>query len=142
MLSRMNPFRQDRFREELERAFDRAWFGGPGTLTEVSEMSPLLDLEEEDDTYVLRVEVPGMSRDDLEVHLEGDQLVIEGERREENKRRRRMSEIYYGHVYRTMTLPQDADPEGIKTRLRRGVLEVTIPRQQQASRRFEVLEEE
>jgi HSP20 family protein len=139
MLSRMHPFRQDRFREELERAFDRAWFGGAGTLTEIS---PSLDLEEEDDSYVLRVEVPGMSRDDLEVHLEGDQLVIEGERREENKRRRRMSEIYYGHVYRSMTLPQDADPEGIQTRLRRGVLEVTIPRHQQASRRFEVLEEE
>lgn len=119
--------------------FSRVWDEGPWAL---DELAPVLDIEEEDDSYLLRAEVPGMSRDDLEVYLEGDNLVIEGERREEKKRRRRSSEIYYGRIYRSLPLPHDARPEGIRTRLRRGVLEVTIPRERKAVKRIEVVEAE
>ncbi len=62
------------------------------------------------------------------MRLEGDQLVIEGEKREE-KRTKHLAEIVYGRVYRAYLLPKDAKKEGLEARLAKGVLEVRIPRE-------------
>jgi len=132
-LGRFLPVRRRRLREDIGRAFER-FFDEPGALVS-SELA--LDIEDHDDHYKLKVDVPGLGEDDLEVRLEGNTLFIEGERKEEVKRRR-VSEIYYGLLYRVVTLPEDARPDGIKTRLRRGVLEITVPRERKEKRRIEV----
>jgi HSP20 family protein len=132
-LGRFLPVRRRRLRQDIERAFER-FFDDPGSLV-ASELA--LDVEDHDDHYVLKAEVPGLGEDDLEVHLEGNTLVIEGERKEEVKRRR-VSEIYYGSLYRAVTLPEDAKLDEIETKLRRGVLEVTVPRERHEKRRIEI----
>ncbi len=132
-LGRFLPVRRRRLREDIERAFER-FFDDPGALVS-SELA--LDIEDHDDHYTLKAEVPGLGEDDLEVRLEGNMLVIEGERKEEVKRRR-VSEIYYGSLYRAVMLPEDARPDEIKVRLRRGVLEITVPRERREKRRIEV----
>ncbi|MDM7323618.1 MAG: Hsp20/alpha crystallin family protein, partial [Thermus sp.] len=86
------------------------------------------ELSEHEDHYLLRVEVPGLGPENLEVRLEGDQLVVEGEKREE-KRTKHLSEIVYGRIYRAYLLPKDAKKEGIEARLQKGILEVKIPRE-------------
>lgn len=135
-LERFLPARRQRLRREMERAFER-FFDNPWSL---DEFEPALDLEDHDDHYTLRVDVPGLNKEDLSVTLEGNSLVVEGERKEEHKRRRRVSEVYYGHIYRAVTLPEDAKLDGIKTKLRRGVLEVTVPRERHEKHSIEIVE--
>ena len=133
-LEHLVPFKRNRFRQALEEALERVWREGS------LDLEPTLDLEEHNDHYLLRVHVPRLGKDDLSVYLEGSTLVIEGERQETHERKRRVSEIYYGRIYHVLTLPQDVKPEGVKTRLRRGVLEVTLPRERLPQRRIVVEE--
>jgi HSP20 family protein len=122
MLERIWPFSRfgrSRFRKALDEALEKAFEG--------ADFEPNTELAEEEGRYLLRIELPGLDRKDIQVYLEGPFLVIEAERREE-QRKRHLSEIYYGRIYRSIPLPADARPEGIQARLRRGVLEVEIPR--------------
>ncbi|HEX7022552.1 MAG TPA: Hsp20/alpha crystallin family protein, partial [Trueperaceae bacterium] len=69
MLNKWIPLRRERLGQEIDRAFDRIWQEGRRGLTEYPSS---LEVGEEDDRYILRMDVPGMSRDDLLVYLEGD----------------------------------------------------------------------
>lgn len=122
MLEKLWPFGKNRVRKAFEEALEKA-FKETGELLE-----PLSELQEHEDHYLLRVEVPGLGPENLEVRLEGDQLVVEGEKREE-KRTKHLSEIVYGRIYRAYLLPKDAKKEGLEARLHKGVLEVRIPRE-------------
>lgn len=122
MLEKLWPFGRSRFRKAMEEALEKA-FQDAGEVLE-----PLSELSEHEDHYLLRLEVPGLGPENLEVRLEGDQLVVEGEKREE-KRTKHLSEIVYGRIYRAYLLPKDAKKEGIEARLSKGVLEVRIPRE-------------
>jgi hypothetical protein len=74
MLEKIWPFGRSRFRKAVEEALEKAF-------QETGEaLEPLSELSEHEDHYLLRVEVPGLGPENLEVRLEGDQLVIEGER--------------------------------------------------------------
>jgi len=121
MLEKLWPFGRNRVRKAFEEALEKAF-------QEVETLEPLSELSEHEDHYLLRVEVPGLGPENLEVRLEGDQLVIEGEKREE-KRTKHLAEIVYGKIYRAYLLPKDAKKEGITARLSKGVLEVRIPRE-------------
>ena len=122
MLEKLWPFGRSRVRKAVEEALEKA-FQDVGEVLE-----PLSELSEHEDHYLLRVEVPGLGPENLEVRLEGDQLVIEGEKKEE-KRAKYLAEIVYGRIYRAYLLPKDAKKEGIEARLAKGVLEVRIPRE-------------
>ena len=122
MLEKLWPFGRSRVRKAVEEALEKA-FQDVGEVLE-----PLSELSEHEDHYLLRVEVPGLGPENLEVRLEGDQLVIEGAKKEE-KRAKHLAEIVYGRIYRAYLLPKDAKKEGIEARLAKGVLEVRIPRE-------------
>lgn len=81
----------------------------------------------DDDTYVLRAEMPGIDPDkDVHIDVDGDTLTIEGERREESKERNR-HELHYGSFSRSVTLPRHADVDDIKAEYKNGILEVRVP---------------
>ena len=122
MLEKLWPFGRSRVRKAVEEALEKA-FQDVGEVLE-----PLSELSEHEDHYLLRVEVPGLGPENLEVRLEGDQLAIEGEKKEET-RAKHLAEIVYGRIYRAYLLPKDAKKEGIEARLAKGVLEVRIPRE-------------
>lgn len=122
MLEKLWPFGKNRVRKAFEEALEKA-FKEAGELLE-----PLSELQEHESHYLLRIEVPGLGPEDLEVRLEGDQLVVEGQKREE-KRTKHLAEIVYGRIYRAYLLPKDAKKEGIEARLSKGVLEIRIPRE-------------
>ncbi|RTH36081.1 heat-shock protein Hsp20 [Thermus scotoductus] len=123
MLEKLWPFGRNRVRKAFEEALEKV-FKEEGEILE-----PLSELSEHEDHYLLRVEVPGLGPENLEVRLEGDQLVVEGEKKEE-KRTKHLSEIVYGRIYRAYLLPKDAKKEGIEAKLHKGVLEVRIPVQE------------
>ncbi len=119
----------------VQRDFDRLAGRRPGhdtVDTPVSDWAPAVDIVEEKDRFILRADVPGVAREDIEVAMEDGVLMISGERRTEKheeaegvKRFERVS----GKFYRRFTLPETADAEGIAARSANGILEVTIPKQ-------------
>lgn len=87
------------------------------------------DFIEEDGTFVLRAELPGIDPDkDVELHIEHDMLTISGERREEIKEKNHR-ELHYGSFRRTIPLPPGTKPEDVKASYADGVLEVRVPTQ-------------
>jgi HSP20 family protein len=108
--------------------------GGEGG---IGAWTPTVETEETDDAYLVRAELPGMKRDDIDVELGGSELRITGEVKEEAEgktlRRRRGR-----FAYRT-SLPADADAEKVDAQLTDGILTVRVPKAAQArSRRIEI----
>jgi HSP20 family molecular chaperone IbpA len=92
-------------------------------------LAPYVHVEDfvEEGTYVLRAELPGIDPDqDVEVKIEGDQLIIHGERREEEKDKNHR-EFHYGAFSRSVPLPAGVKPEDITATYKDGVLEVRVP---------------
>jgi HSP20 family protein len=100
---------------------------------------PTAETEETATAYMIRAEMPGMRRQDINVEVDGNQLCITGEVREEfrgNALRQRRGKF----AYRT-TLPTDTDPENAEAKLNDGILTLRLPRVPQSrsrSRRIEV----
>jgi HSP20 family protein len=93
---------------------------------------PSLDISENDGTYVFKVDVPGMGREDLTVSIAGGLITIEGERKtdhEINKPRFHRLERSFGHFSRCFSLPADADPSSVHARCDKGELTIEVAKQ-------------
>lgn len=120
--------RKDRFDTLLDRFFSGLPFPAPAR--EISTAwSPNLDLSETDKEYVVRVEAPGMARDDLDVTLEGQVLSVAGQRSFEKEQ---SEEDYFwrereeGRFLRTVRLPSAVKAENVDARYADGVLTVRV----------------
>lgn len=122
---------------ELDRWMDHAMrqFGMPSLESRFGDLSsllrPQLDIAERDDEYVISVEVPGVEEKDVKLTLDDQRLIIEGEKRQENKTeedRYQRVERAYGSFRRVLDLPTDAKAEAIKASFANGVLTITVPR--------------
>jgi HSP20 family protein len=111
------------FSEEMDRMFGGATAGE-------TMWSPAVDVQRTDGNLVITAELPGLKRDEVKVELTEDALVIEGERKREQKEEREgfyRSERSYGHFYRSIPLPEGAKADQAKAELNEGVLKVSIP---------------
>jgi HSP20 family protein len=100
--------------------------------TPVSDWVPAVDIVEEKDCFLLRVDVPGVDRSDIDVSMEDGVLTIAGERHTEKHEEAtgvRRFERVSGRFHRRFTLPETADAEGIAARSANGILEVSISKQ-------------
>lgn len=131
-LFRGNPFTVNafslmkQFTDELERLFTQS----PRTASETGIWSPVIEVKEKEGKLVLTAELPGLKKEDVTVHLDGDTLVVEGERKEEKEEKREgyyHSERSYGKFYRSIPLPEGAKTEQTAAQFNNGVLEVTVP---------------
>ena len=127
-LVRFDPLRDMTvFRNELDRVFGRAFGDVPGTRT----WSPAIDVVETADAIVLKAELPGLTKDDVDVEVDDSVLTISGERQfKETVEEGRFSRIErpYGTFSRSITLPQGVKSDRIAASFRDGVLEVTVPK--------------
>jgi HSP20 family protein len=97
---------------------------------------PNVDLEEQENAYVVEAELPGVKREDVDIELAGNELSITGEVKEKEREgmmRRRMRRV--GRFQYRVMLPDQIDPESIEANLSDGVLMVRVPKAQQADRR-------
>jgi HSP20 family protein len=89
-----------------------------------------LDVAEKDNAYVVRAEIPGVSKDDIQVSIEGNQVTIGAEvkREKEKKDGERVlhTERYVGSTFRTFTLPSEIDEAASNAKYENGVLELTL----------------
>ena len=93
---------------------------------------PKMDVLDKEEEIIVRAEVPGMSKDDLDITLMGDCLTIKGqtkhEKKEDEKGRYFRREISSESFERTLTLPAAVDAGKVKSRFTDGVLELTMPK--------------
>jgi len=96
--------------------------------------APAVDVAEEKDKLLVRVEVPGMNEKDLRVNFEDGLLTVSGERQFEKKDDRNYHRIErtYGTFTRAFSLPRTVDPNSINAQYRDGILEIEIPKLEEA----------
>ena len=103
---------------------------------------PSVDVREEENRYVVQVDLPGVDSKDIEITAEKGVLTIKGERRSEQKKSEQgyeRVERVAGTFRRRFTLPETAQADGITAKQANGVLEVSIPKQAQVQpKRIEV----
>ena len=90
---------------------------------------PAVDISEGRKSYRVRVDLPGIEKEDLSVTVEGNTLAVFAHRREEvdeEEEGRHWVETSYGSTRRILSLPADADPESIRAKFRNGVLDIRI----------------
>jgi HSP20 family protein len=131
----------DFMRNRMSRLFDDAFNDFLVPLKEdVSTRSwmPPVDIHETDDALVLHAEIPGLSKDDLEITVEKNVLTIAGERRfekdvkEENYHRRERS---YGRFSRAFSLPSNVQADKVDASVKDGVLHLVLPKAEEAKPR-------
>lgn len=134
----------DTFRTEMEafhRNIDRAFgniFSGPSLLSDVwasRDVVPNVDMTEDDKSFNVTVELPGMDEKDVAVSVADRVLTIRGEKKEEKEKKDKdvyRRERAYGSFRRVMELPADVDAEKIDASFRKGVLTVALPKSKEA----------
>ncbi len=111
--------------DELDRLFE----------SPASKWLPALDVQEDKDSFVVRTELPGLKREDIEVSLHDGALLISGERKAEAKQEGveiHRQERYYGKFQRTLTLPTPVAADKVKAQYKDGLLTVTVPKAEEA----------
>lgn len=133
-----DPYREFRgLTDRLNRAF------GSSSSRRDEEMSlgswlPPVDIAEDEDKLVLSAELPGFTENQIQIQMEGGVLTLRGERKfedEKNGRNYHRVERSYGEFVRSFTLPNNVDRENIRATFRNGVLEVDLPKREEAKPR-------
>lgn len=112
-----------RFAEQMEHAF-------PEYGSETGRWAPAIDVTERDGKLQVRADLPGLSKNDVKIETIDNQLVIQGERRQEQEQHDGgswRSERRYGSFYRSIPLPEGAQTEQARAEFKDGVLEITVP---------------
>jgi HSP20 family protein len=118
MFSRMVPVRWPRLAPEQN--------GG-----RVIEWSPAADISETDKEYVIRAELPAVSKEDVQVTFDAGVITIKGQRKqrtEDKKEKFHRIESFCGTFERSFSLPENVDAEGISCQSKDGVLTVHLPK--------------
>jgi len=149
----------DRMTEEMDYMFDRVFRdfglaprprlsrGLSGASAREALWAPRIEAVQTGDRFIVRADLPGLKREDVQVELRENELAIRGERRSQNEEEREgyfHSEREYGQFYRTIPLPEGVIGETAQASFRDGVLEVTVqapPAEATRGRRLEIKDE-
>jgi HSP20 family protein len=118
-------------REEIDRLFE-------APLARTSEFlgwTPAFDVFEEKDNFIVKAELPGMKKEDINVSLHDGSLIISGERQNETHSEGTevyRAERYFGKFQRAVTLPATVAADKVKAQYKDGVLTVTLPKSEEA----------
>lgn len=122
-MSRFEPMRG------IGTVFDMFDFMRPARI--LGEESLRIDVNETEQAYLVKAEMPGVKKEDIKVAINGDEVTISAERSSEEERNEGnvvCRERYQGRQYRSFTLPQFIDEEKATASCHDGVLELTLPK--------------
>ena len=131
-LVRYNPWQEmSHLQRQLNRLFDDALI--PEKWSDFSNLSkiPAAELTENDETFNLKLEVPGMEAKDLDIEVTVDRVSISGERKSETKSEengRTRSEFRYGKFSRVIPLPKPIQNTNVTAEYKDGILNLTLPK--------------
>jgi HSP20 family protein len=129
------------FRSMLDEFFNEPFFMGDRNITGATW--PRVDINEEKERYLVRADLPGMTKDDINVSIEGDTLIISGEKKEERKKEEGAYshlERTYGSFQRSFTLPEHIDKEKVDASYKNGVLELSLLKKEGPERKSKQIE--
>lgn len=102
-----------------------------GTL-EVGDWMPIVDIDETDDAFNIRAELPGVRKEDINVSVDNNILTIKGEKKQEvGDRKYHRTECVYGSFVRSFTLPQSVNADDIHAKYQLGTLNLKIPKEEE-----------
>jgi HSP20 family protein len=144
------------FRSEMDRLFDRfsGSFGFP-SLRRMFDMGPemrqssfnfgvpAIDMSEDEKSYKITAELPGLDAKDVDLSISGDMLVLKGEKRQESEQKDKnyhFSERAYGSFQRAFELPASVDRDKISADFSKGVLMIEMPKTAEAQRQPKKIE--
>ena len=133
----LTPWQPLREMEEMGRRFEdvfgRPFLPGIWRLfpSEETVWAPAIDVLEKEDKFLVKVELPGVKEEDVNVSVAGGTLTIEGEKRTESELKNRgycYRETSYGSFSRSITIPSTVDAGKIEANYDKGVLEISLPK--------------
>jgi len=141
------------FRSEMDRLFDRFGFPSlrrmfdmePGwrPMSTFSFSAPAIDMSEDDKTYKISAELPGLDAKDVDISVSGSTLLLKGEKRQEKEEKEKnyyFSERAYGSFQRAFELPASIDRDKIAADFSKGVLTITLPKTSDAQKQQKKIE--
>jgi len=134
---KMERLFEDVFRSPFSLLSRRAW-SETKDLAEFGTLSPRVDIFEEGNEMVLKADMPGIEKKDIDITLSDNMLTISGEKTHEDKVDKGGYARYertHGSFFRRFELPSDIDAEKIKAHLDNGVLEVRLPKTEESKSR-------
>jgi HSP20 family protein len=125
------------FQGEMNRLFNDFFKDNGWPIASKSSVSvPALDITENDQEYKVTAELPGMDSENVEISVEGNYLILRGEKqeeKEENEESYLRRERLYGSFQRTIALPEIAEVSDAKASFKKGVLTITIPKKKETT---------
>lgn len=145
-LTPWRPFAElSRLERQMERMWDeftggrlRPWRWRWGWPERLGEIVPAVDLYEEKDEIVAKVELPGLEKDDVQVNITDNLLTIKGEKKKEEEIKEEdyyCCERSYGSFSRTIELPRAIQVDKARASFKKGVLEIRIPKTEEAKKK-------
>jgi len=131
----INLLHRDLGRDNVRRSALASYDDGGSS---VADWLPAVDIIEEKERFVLRADIPGVNAQDITVNMEKGVLSLSGERHKESSEEidgMQRLERSSGKFYRRFSLPESTDPDAISAQSANGILEITIPKQEQVKAR-------
>jgi HSP20 family protein len=131
------PFRALRRRDDAFEELFREFFRRP-MAPDGAGVEPAVEVAESDGDVIVKMEVPGVDKDQVHVTVADDQLTVRGELRKESEEKRKnyyRQEIRYGAFQRAVALPVEVDAGKANAELKNGVLRITLPKSKQPKAR-------
>jgi HSP20 family protein len=140
-----------RLDEDMDRLFQQLWGGGRGMMRGRSSETPSMwmpqvEIREQGGKLHVYADLPGLRKEDVKLSVEGDQLILQGERQSAHEEGQQGGDFYhsersYGSFYRSIPLPEGVDPQNVDASFKDGVLDVSFdaPRvQKQQARQIDI----
>jgi HSP20 family protein len=125
-------------RDEIDRLFESPLAELARSSQLLSGWTPALDIFEDKDNVIVKAELPGMKREEIQVSLHDGSLSISGERKSESKHEDAevyRAERFVGRFQRTVSLPTPVAADKVKAQYKDGILTVTLPKTEEAKPR-------
>jgi HSP20 family protein len=135
----------NRLSREFDAMFNRFGIERPLFENMPTVWNPELEMFTKENELCVKLDVPGMKKEDITVEVADDYLVLRGERKQEKEEKKEgfyKSERTYGSFYRTVPLPEGVNPELAKAKMHDGVLEISMPmvKVEEKKRKLEIAE--
>jgi HSP20 family protein len=120
-------------RAEMDRVFESTIGSFTRSPAPLSRWNPAVNVYQDKDQFTVVVELPGLKKEEIEISLHDDTLTVSGERkREESSAQEFLTERLYGNFQRSLTLPTAVDAEKVKAGYKDGLLQVVLPKAEEA----------
>jgi HSP20 family protein len=130
-ITRYNPF------EDFFSDFGKGFFVRPFPVPAVADLQMKIDVKEDEKSFTIHADIPGVKKEDIKVDVEGGQVTVSAEARQEKDEKKGEklihSERSYGMVSRSFSLPGDVDAGGAKAEYKDGVLNLVLPKKANGS---------